>query len=112
LLERVVSAQCAAIAEVRASIPEDHVILYVLRIADGSSRAPGGSKPLALPSSPEGDGSVIATALKLVGKSVAFVARVVGAAVSAGLASLGVGSYQQPNPGPPPSTTDNREYRP
>ncbi|QHC72230.1 hypothetical protein [Rathayibacter sp. VKM Ac-2801] len=31
------ATSAAAIAEVRAAIPEDHVILYVLRLADDSA---------------------------------------------------------------------------
>jgi hypothetical protein len=54
----------------------------------------------------------MANVLKFVGKAFVIVFRLLGAAVSAGLAALGVGSFQQPNPGPPPSSTENREYRP
>lgn len=54
----------------------------------------------------------MANVLQFVGKAFVIVFRLLGAAVSAGLAALGVGSFQQPNPGPLPSSTENREYRP
>jgi hypothetical protein len=114
MLERVVPSQGAVTVEVRAAIPEDHVILYALRFAECANQEYAGirSEPLALRSVSESDGLVMANVLKFVGKAFAIVFRLLGAALSAGLAALGVGSFQQPNPGPPPSSTENREYRP